>query len=51
MPLEIHMVHVQEDDPDQYLVLATFLVRMHGALCPVPCMYACMHACFDWLVR
>jgi len=27
MPLEIHMVHVQEDDPDQYLVLAIFLVR------------------------
>lgn len=27
MPLEIHMVHVAENDPDQYLVLGVFLVR------------------------
>lgn len=26
MPLEIHMVHISEDDPKQYLVLATFMV-------------------------
>lgn len=41
MPLEIHMVHVSEDDPKQYLVLATFMVRTclcidptHLATCP-----------------